>query len=603
MTLPRFGSLGGAVVVFCFAAGLYVATIWSGFVFDDHQIIEDNPLVTRPGHVAEILTSHYWHPIRPRGYLYRPLTILSLRADEVIGSGSPAVFHATNVLLHGAVSTLVYLVLGLVFPGACAFIGAVIFAAHPIHTEAVAGLAGRADLLAALFVVAAWWGHLKGRPLLAGALFLAGLLSKESAVALPGILVCSDALLMRPKTSTLHRYGPIAAALAAGLVLRGLALGGLASGAGAAGASLISAIDNPIATLAWPARAATALKVMAMQAWLLVVPWRLSADYSFDQIPVVTGPADPGFLAGLALVLGGVACAWMLRKDRLGPSFPILFHLAAIAPVSNLLLPIGTIMAERILYLPSIGLCAGIGLALTAVVRSRRLLAAAVVLLAAIMGARTVARVPDWRDDRALFTSAVLASPRSAKAQYNLGVLLLEEGDAAAALPYLQRGVAIASGDKASARMMSDLGVALMRLGRNDEAIRVLEEAHRIEPDRGAVLLNLGNAYLRRGEAPRALAQFEAALSIDPTYHAARMNRARVLTSLARADEAVAELERVTRDAPRLVEALFHLAEAYAAAGRPDDAADALRRFLARAGSKQAEMIPLARERLKRLEN
>jgi hypothetical protein len=204
----RIARLLPVVAVAGVAAGLYAGGLSNGFVFDDHQLVEANPLVAEPGHLREVFASHYWHPLRSRGYLYRPLTILSLRLDHLLGGGRPVLFHATNLLLHAAVSVMVYLVLSLLYgrrtrareaggeamPWAAnvPMVAALLFAAHPVHTEAVAGIAGRADLLAMLFVMAAWWLHLLERPWSAAAAFCLGMLSKESAVVLPGVLILSD---------------------------------------------------------------------------------------------------------------------------------------------------------------------------------------------------------------------------------------------------------------------------------------------------------------------------------------------------------------------------------------------------------------------------
>ena len=542
--MTRTGSL--LAVTALLAAALYTGSLTAGFVFDDHQLVEQNPLVTEPGHLREIASEHYWHPIRPRGYLYRPLTILSLRLNHSMGGG-PAPFHATNILLHAAASALVLLALSLALPGRSStvpLLAGLLFAAHPIHSEAVAGIAGRADLLATIGVLAAWCLHMRGHHGLSAAAFLAGVLSKESAIVLPVLLVLSDRLLgPRPRgtAAILRRYAPAAAATVIYLLARWVILGRLGTDA-----SLITYLDNPLAhETAW-VRIATALRVLALQARTLLLPWTLSADYSFSRIPPVDGPLDPGTLAGIVILAAGLAASWMWRARPQGPAFPVLFTLVSLLPVSNLVVPVGTIMAERTLYLPSVGFCAGLASALAALARGGTAVALGLGLAAtALLGARTVLRVPVWADDRILFASAVEAAPDSAKARYNLGMVLLRSGDAQGALPHLQRAVEITRGAHGTVSMMSDLGIALTRMGRHSEAIETLRGARAIDPDDKALALNLGNAYSEAGDTTRALMAYDEALALDPGYHGARLNRARLLLRSGRRDEAVRELERV----------------------------------------------------------
>ncbi len=614
--------LARLLLVAAVAAGLYAGGLFNGFVFDDHQLVEANPLVAEPGHLHEIFASHYWHPLRPRGYLYRPLTILSLRLDHLFGGGRPVLFHATNLVLHAAVSVMVYLVLSLLYgrrppPARDAggeqtpwranvpLVAALLFAAHPVHTEAVAGIAGRADLLATLFVMAAWWLHLLGRPWITAAAFCLGMLSKESAVVLPGILILSDLCFGVPgapgvsfRLGILRRHGPPAAALAACLALRAAVLGSPGGG----DPSLIAALDNPLVAQTVFVRIATALKVLLLEARLLVFPRDLSADYSFNQIPLVTRVADPWLLSALAAAAAVLACAWFFRKRRYGPAFPILFFFVCIAPVSNLAIPIGTIMAERILYLPALGACAGIALAL-AWLSSRSARAATAISMAAVflLGSRTLLRVPEWRSDLTLFTAAASASAASAKAQYNLGMVHLKAGDAGSALPYLQRAVQNAGGMPGGADMMRDLAEALTRLSRQDEAIAVLERARFREPGHLGVLVNLGNAYLARGDLDRALEDYDAALRLDPDHGGALLNRGRLLLRMGMPQEAARDLEQVLRHAPATTDALYYLGDAYLAAGRTAAGARALREFLAKADADRSELAPLARDKLARL--
>ncbi|MGH9868357.1 MAG: hypothetical protein ACREAA_09365, partial [Candidatus Polarisedimenticolia bacterium] len=182
------------------AAACYLNTFGNGFVFDDLDVIVRNPLVAgeQAGDLARTFSTHYWHHVRDYGNLYRPLTILSYAANHAVSGLEPWSYHAVNLALHALASALVVvLAVALGLPVGAAAAAGLLFAAHPVHTEAVAGVVGRAELLAACAVLGAWCLHLGGsgirRALGVGLLFALGLFSKENAAVLPALLLAGDA--------------------------------------------------------------------------------------------------------------------------------------------------------------------------------------------------------------------------------------------------------------------------------------------------------------------------------------------------------------------------------------------------------------------------
>jgi tetratricopeptide (TPR) repeat protein len=163
---------------------------------------------------------------------------------------------------------------------------------------------------------------------------------------------------------------------------------------------------------------------------LLAFPYRLAPDYSYNQIPVVTSLFNLGFLVGALLGAGGLFVIIQGVRRQWAPEwgFGTAFVVLSLLPVSNLLFPIGTVMGERLLYLPSFGFCFLLGVAYRALSQRQALVVpAAALLLLGACSVRTYVRNPDWKDDLALFTSAVRASPRSAKAHFNLGNALRDQ--------------------------------------------------------------------------------------------------------------------------------------------------------------------------------
>lgn len=451
---PRTCAFAFAVLALLVALA-YGNSLRNGFALDDRILIVENKLLTSPAGLAALLLDDYWLArLSPYGDppffsgLYRPMTVASYAFNYFIGGLQPLGYHLVNVLLHLIVSVLVYLVARqLQFVREAALAAAGLFAVHPIHTEVVSNVAGRAELLMAMGVLGSlWFAARRERNLSLGA-FALGLLSKEQALMLPFLLVlfdfCSrgrflnspDHQITRSVNQRIHRfasrYGWYVVVLLLYLLLRGYALGGrLIAHTGF--------LENPAAYADFWTRLLTALKVAGVYLWLCVWPVALSADYSYDAIPVPLSLLDWQVLAGL-LSWGGllVAAAWSYRRGDRRVTFAIGLAVITFAPVSNVIISIGTLMGERLFYLPSAGLCLLAGLAyerLRLRFRLRQesspnlnlslnlnLLHALLLLLCLAMVARTVVRNRDWVSNEAIFRSAVRVVPNSAKAHAALG--------------------------------------------------------------------------------------------------------------------------------------------------------------------------------------
>jgi tetratricopeptide (TPR) repeat protein len=347
----------------------------------------------------------------------------------------------------------------------------------------VVGLAGRAELLAALFVLAAWLAHRRGWSVGASFLYLGAILSKESALLAPLLFLADDAL--RGERASLRRRRSLAGfTLAAGtmLALRFCALGTHQT------PSAAIPLDNPAAAAGAMARVATAAWVQLVYAVQCVAPRHLVSDYSFDAIPVARSMTDPRALAGVLFLAGLAAAAvWGWKASR-PVALAVLVWVVFFLPTSNLLFATGTIMAERLAYLPSLGLClavahfgAGLAAGDGVMAKARRVaIVAMAALLVAGLSARTLARIPDWKSNLTLALADVATTPRSAKLQAGAGMFLAEAGRADEAEGYLRRAVAIYPD---YAQMHYNLAVLLARRGAREEAVEQLALAIELAPD------------------------------------------------------------------------------------------------------------------------
>ncbi len=568
------------------AVAPFAPALLGGFVYDDFPANLKNPRVTG-GPLAAIFTSgSYW---REDEVGYRPLATLSFRANRALFRERAAGFHATNVALHAANALLVAAIARTVFgSGAAALLAAVLFAVHPAQVESVAGVAaGRAELLSAAFALTAVVVSLRGmdgrvgaasgragaaRGALAALLYLAALLSKESALPLPVLVFAARRATRAARsatrgpssapspTPTLERALPYllyAGALAAYLALRRAALGRW-------GGFTPAFLDNPLAHADAGAFLPGVLRVLSEYARLLLVPLRLSADYGYDAVPLPTSLATPAVVPGLALVAAVAFLAARARRrlQDARPAWLALAFAATLAIPLHLVAPLPALCAERFLYLP-LAMAALVVVALvlprdddrtTGMVserapdrvgshgpnrepgRATRAVALAIVLL---LAARSAARSLDWRDEMSLFASSARAAPGSARAH-------------------------------------NTLGLALRNARRPAEAEAEFRRALAIYPEYGSALVNLGNLLLERGEVEAARERYEAALAHDPRYERARWNLAVTLERLGDVDAAALQYAAIAAADSTHFDARLRIAEILEAAGRPVEARRAL---------------------------
>lgn len=522
MPVSAVGARGTWALLAAAAALPYLNALPNAFTLDDYGLIVGNVHVAAFD-LARMWGGDYWSGFQDlRSGLYRPLTLTTFALERALFGPSPQACHVANLLLHVAATLLMWRLFAPLAGAAVAAWGAAVFAVLPAHSEAVIAAAGRADLLAGvacLACLALWDSGGGGRRAATGAgLFALALLSKEQAVVVPGLLACLH--LFRRAHGALPRwpwgtYGLAAGVLALYLGARWAVLGGL-------GPVPVEPLDNPLVLLQTPARIVAALAVLARYARLLVLPARLSADYSFAAIPVADLSAAQA-AAGLALAALVAAGLVRFARHRDVPGLALAWTAIAFALVANLFVTVGTIMAERLTYLPSVGFALGVGWALQALGARVGARAATTALATLVLagGARTSARCGDWRDDLTLWRATVAAVPNSARAREGLGSALRARGALAEAEGEYRRAVAIYPRYDTS---HYNLGLVLLDTARDAEALVQFERACALRPAFAEAHLNRGVALARLGRTDAARQAYARALELRPGWDAARGN-------------------------------------------------------------------------------
>ncbi len=521
-----------ALAVGASAVLVYLNALPAQFVLDDFPAVVNNPGAHWPLDWQGILFTNYWGS--PEHYqsltIYRPLATLSFALSDWAGAaGNAAAHRLINVALHAGCSVLVfYLTWFLLVPvktstgpggeyhpvwlkGGAATIAGLLFALHPVHTEAVVGVVNRAELLAAFFVLLGALGLLRlrrGRMWLLPLLYGLALLSKENGATLWSVCIAyhlaayaserfGGTLRLRRRDLMLH-IG-FAVVLGAYLLLRSNAVDGLLAGE-------LSAADNPMVGAGFLARCLTPFKVFAEYLRLQIAPAGLTIDYSLNHLPAATTLVDLQAWLGMLSVIGILGLLYLaVRHNYFALVFAILAFFGTYVVVSNTLFLSTIIMAERLIYLPSAFflisvVIAGGSVTVFAGPRLRKALAVGTVSVTLLFAAGTYVRNNDWLTPLSLFRTAVEAAPNSAKSRHLLGNELASQGLLAEALYELDAGAAI---DPGNFVLRTNTARVLAQLGRYDEALRHLESALTSAPGYRAAFELVCAIYERTGQ-PRA---------------------------------------------------------------------------------------------------
>jgi len=545
---PNFLWFGAGFAALAFL--LYANTLGHQYVLDDPLAISEHAYVKQGlGGIPELLTHHYragTEGANASALLYRPLSLITFAIEWSLAPDSPFLGHLMNVVWYALTVALLFAALRRVFRGYHWIWAAgtvLLFTVHPLHTEVVANIKSRDEILNVFFSVAAlyswarWLEIPAPRWILAslGCYFLA-LMSKESAVTLLPVFPLVGWYFFGKTARTSAGHGLLfALPVALFLMLRAVVL------AKTPALFEVSEMDNPIvAAQGFGERSATAFMVLWKYFQLLVFPHPLVSDYSYRHLAVV-GWGNWQALAGLGLygAMFVFAVRGMARRQPL--AFCIAAFLCAIVLYSQLLLVIGTLLGERLMYMPSLWFCAGAawllwrlsGLDLKNMAASAEFppikqVQASVALLLLIVvffGLKTVSRNPEWKTNLDLFITDSAKAPQSVRLHNGIGSESYNQ--------YLKA-------TDLSAEAKEALLVQIEEHSKSAIAIRPNPVSY----------LNLGNAAISRQQYAEAIRHYEEALKQAPKYGIARINIGRTYAAWGQVEG------KVNRNLPKAAELL-----------------------------------------------
>jgi tetratricopeptide (TPR) repeat protein len=472
---------------------------------DDYLIVASNQNI-RSIAPLRFLSEPYWSGYKFGG-IYRPLTILSFSIDYAIWHRWAPGFRLTNLLIHTLNGWFIFLLASELIGVAGAWAAAAVYLIHPVHTEAIVGIVGRAELQAAAFFFAAWLMFRRRRTLWAAVLFGLSVLSKENAIMFPAV-VALDILVFdggwKKLLAAWRRFIPLGVMGCGYLALRYSVLGGL-------GVPRTDQYQH--GAMSFVERWMTSGRAFLQYFRLALAPVDVAASYEFNSIRIAH-LRDLDAWAGLLAVLACIIAAIALAKKRPAISFSVLFFFIVLLPVSNWITPISILLAERLLYLPvfSVALLAGILWTVLPTRRVQYLLAGGVGLSAILL---CVSHNWTWQDDFTLFSNMVRVVPDNLSARIGYGLVLQSNGLPNEAKEQFEAGLRV---DPNSPMLLSALaGVLIQTDPRHCERAQpLLDRALKSEPNHWQALWMQANCYALKGEPEKADELYRQAAEHSP---------------------------------------------------------------------------------------
>jgi len=587
------------IIIIAFALLLYVQSVFFDYACDDISVIPENNLVQKGfSAIPTLLTTDRLfgaNDVSERMPEYRPVPMIIFAMEWQFFPDNPHVYHLMNVLLYALTCWLMFLVLcklfknrNLILPLICTLL----YVAHPIHTEVVSNIKSLDEIVCFLFALLSTYLFIEVvekksvlKFVLASVCYFFSLMSKETGIAfliiIPLILFMYDAKTGYKKML----FITLALAFVTGAFLL-IRFNVLASFPKDKMEVLNSSYYNSLlASPDFVSQKATAFYILLRYVFLLIFPYNLSYDYSFAVIQNQQ-ILSPGAIAGIVLYLfiGIYAIVKIRKKDPL--AFALLFFLFTLAPVSNIFFLIHWTMAERFLFMPSLGFCMVLALLLMKITKTEmfkshfktvgqllKMNSRLFILLLVITGFysfRIITRNPDWKDSDTLFSHDVAVVPNSSRAHFNYGNILLftrypqeknqekqfsllssavkEYARATAIYPdfsfayYYLGGAYVKMGDVknaiinyekaarlfhpiAPAQLYCDLGLLYCNEKQYEKAISILDSSVKYYPRNTDAYAKKSYVYLCEGKNEEAIGECDKLLKIDPQNIFAYMNK------------------------------------------------------------------------------
>ncbi|MFH1159930.1 MAG: tetratricopeptide repeat protein [bacterium] len=582
------------LVVFLIGFVLYANTISHGYVLDDYGVLSKNRIVTQGVKgIPTLLSTPYRFGVNAlTNKIYRPLSQVMFAVEWQIAPDKPWVSHLINVFFYALTCALLLLVLRKVFTPLNPLLSLLIcllWITHPVHTEVVANIKSRDEIMALLFILLTFLGlfdYLKRSRVLslvgAGFAYFLAFFSKESVITLVVIFPLagwyfSDAKL---KKNLIAAFTLAIPALIF-LFIRAIIINTYAI------SSTVPVVENLLSAAPdFSTRTATAIYILGKYLLVLLFPYQLVCDCGYNQIPIM-GWNSPGPWLSFLVYGGALIYALINFRKRNLLVFGILFYLVTMSIASNLFILIGTSYGERLLYPPSIGFCIVLGILLSYLGKRKSesmegngmtltwtrhpvmFIIAGVILF--LYSYKTVIRNAEWKDEWTLFSSDVKRSPNSSRTHFYWGRALSERAKEKKGLPAYDSLLQLSVDEYKSSIAIYpsfpdchlELGASYFNLGQSDSALKYYEQSNKLNPTVALPYENMGILWFHRGDYEKSRELFEKAISIDPYFTDAHFNLGSTYGALGQYEKAIQHFKQTISLDSMNVLAYYNVAIAY----------------------------------------
>jgi tetratricopeptide (TPR) repeat protein len=549
-SVPKKYVLLSIVLIIILGFAIYGNSLNGKFLYDDDILVKNNVFIKDNFHVQRIFTTDIGAGAGGAYRSYRPLQILSYIMDYKFWGLDVRGYHLTNIILHICATLAVFWLIYIFYKDLIlSLLTSLLFVIHPVHTEAVSYISGRADSLAVVFLLLCFifyikelQHHKKSFYILMLVSYVLALLSRENSLILPVLLLLYHAHFR--KSIEMKKLLPILILAVIYIVLRLTVFRTILSN------------DEAFTTM-W-VRISALFVAVTNYFRLLILPSNLHMEY---------GGADKTFhfvsaQAILGLLIMGSALIYAARKTKSLFSFGILWFFIALFPMSNIF-PLNAFMAEHWLYLPSIGFFLILARGFVFLYRTKNLKIPALICtiaLCSFFSYLTIKQNNYWREPIFFYERTLQYSPGNLRVINNLANAYHDCGRIEEAITMMKKSIEIKPDEEIG---YINLGCIYQDLGRNEEAIAMLKKAIEINPDRAEAHNNLGLAYEAIGKLPEAIVSYKKAVKIRPDYAKGYNNLANIYVDLGQYTEAVDAYKKAIRINPDFAEAYHNLSVVY----------------------------------------
>jgi len=552
------------ILIFMLVFAAYFNSLHNDFIWDDEFLVRDNNYIKSFTHIPDIFKSYLAASSGTVNTFYRPLQELSYTIDHSLWGYKPFGFHLTNLILHGLCAIAVYLLASMILKNSlAAFITAALFGVHPINTEAVTYVAGRADSLYLLFLLTSFILFIKSIEIIKAQnrlpagfyifslfFYILSMLSKEIGLILPLLLLL---YIFSFYANSAIKYRLYALSLPFGVIFLVYAL---------ARKTILNFthLVSPFATadIGLYNRFLTALKAICVYLHLFITPFDLHMERT---ILIARSLTQPETLRAIFVIMIMVIAAWLFYKHSRKLFFASIWFFIGFFPVSNLI-PINSFIAEHWMYLPSIGIYMIAGTAIAGIFYGnfakpvsglvKTIVIFVLIALLASLSVLTFQRNKDWKDSVTFFKNTLKYTPDNARLHLNFGNTYANLGRKEESIAEYRKAIELRP-DFPEAYF--DLAQAYLGEDNYVEAKKYLEKTLSLKPNLPNALEILGIIEHRQGNLAEAEKYYLAALNIWPEFLKCHINLGILYIDKGDTAKAISEWQKVLEIEPNNTEA------------------------------------------------